>query len=120
MIRLLNRQNSADTSFPLLGVLVIWCLITWLSIDRYQAPPVIPAGADLSVFSAARAEAIFQRLYEDAVPHPAGENDSFRQKVIGEFQRLGYQVELHKSQAKPRNRRSTLETVPLTNLLVRL
>ena len=120
MIRLLNRQNSADTSFPLLGVLVTWCLITWLSMERYQAPPVIPAGADLSVFSAERAEAIFQRLYEDAAPHPAGENDSFRRKVIHEFERLGYQVELHKSQAKPRNRRSTLKTVPLTNLLVRL
>ncbi|MDG2014775.1 MAG: M20/M25/M40 family metallo-hydrolase [Pirellulaceae bacterium] len=120
MLRLLNPQNSTDTSFPIILVLVIWSLITWLSIDRYQPPPVIPATADISVFSAARAEAIFQRLYEDATPHPAGKNASFRQKVIDEFQKLGYQVELHQSQAKPRNRRSTLETVPLTNLLVRL
>ena len=100
--------------------MLVWGLIAGLSHIRYQPPPVVARTADATVFSAERAEEVFQRLYQNASPHPAGENKEFREKVIQEFESLGYEVELHKSQASPRNRRSSQTVLPLTNILVRL
>lgn len=120
MIRFLNPRNSAKTPIPIICVLLAWGFIAGLSHIRYQPPSVIPRTADPNLFSAERAEEAFKRLYEDARPHPAGSNSDFRRNVIKEFESLGYQVELHESQATPRNRRSAQETLPLTNILVRL
>ena len=105
------------TSPPLRRNLIF---IAGLSHIRYQPPPVVSRTARSTVFSADRAEEVFQRLYENASPHPAGDNLAFRQKVIREFELLGYEVELHESQASPRNRRSSQELIPLTNLIIRL
>lgn len=120
MIRFLNPQNSAKTPIPITCILLAWIFIAGLSHIRYQPPPVVSGTASTTVFSAERAEEVFQRLYENASPHPAGDNSAFRQKVIREFELLGYEVELHESQASPRNRRSSQEMIPLTNLIIRL
>jgi hypothetical protein len=108
------------SALPLLVVLALWAGVAGLGHWRYQPPPVVPADALRSKFSAERAEPVFRRLYEDAGPHPAGDNETFRQRVIEEFTRLGYRVELQTTQDQPRNRRSRQASVPLVNLIVRL
>ena len=108
------------SAVPLLAVLLFWSFIAWSSHLRYRPPPVVPADALKATFSAERAEQIFERLYRDATPHPAGENEAFREKVVAEFRRLGYEIEFHRTTAAPRNNRSDRASVPLVNLIVRL
>ena len=112
-----DRDRSA---IPLFTVLLFWMGIAWVGHIRYQASPVIPADSFPSDFSAERAESIFERLYKDTGPHPAGENEWFREKVIAEFRSLGYEIELQHCSDAPRNRRNESETVPLVNLIMRL
>lgn len=114
------QENPIASAVPLIAVLLFWAGLAWCGHVRYQPPPIVPADALNADFSAVRAEPIFERLYKDATPHPAGDNEAFREKVIAEFKTLGYEVELQQSRAAPRNDRSDQESVPLVNLIVRL
>lgn len=113
-----NEQKTS--AIPLVLVVLTWIGISWFAHERYEPPPLVGPDDLKARFSAVRAEPIFQRLYQDASPHPAGENAAFREKVIGEFRRLGYQVELHETSSPVENNRSRQDTVSLVNLIVRL
>ncbi len=114
-----TQRTAAFGPIPLLTAVMVWCGIAWFGWYRYQPPPVIPADGDPSLFSAERAEAFFQRLYEHATPHPAGQNTEFREQLVSEFEQLGYEVELHHCQSGSRNRRAPRDQlIDLTNLIV--
>ncbi len=113
-------EDRQGYTWPLILAVLIWLAFFLGSYARYQPAGIVLADARPDVFSAERAEAVFQRLYQNATPHPAGNNEAFRQQVIDEFESLGYQVELHRTSAAPNNLVSSATSVPLVNLIVRL
>jgi len=115
-----NTVTSWKAALPVLLTLLIWIGIAQFSHLRYAPPAVSEMNPLKSEFCAIRAEPIFERLYRDAKPHPAGDNQWFRDKVIAEFDRLGYQVELQKTSSPVLNGRSSDQTVQIVNLIVRL
>ena len=112
--------NDGGPGVLLVFVLMVWAGIVWFSHHRYAPSDLVGLNSPATKFSAVQAEPIFRRLYEDAKPHPAGENEAFRQKVLEEFRRLGYKVEQQVTSSPVRNKRSDAESVPLVNLIVRL
>ncbi|MGI9517940.1 MAG: M28 family peptidase [Pirellulaceae bacterium] len=124
-----DKTSSADTQqpttrlgpWPLILALLAWVAIAWFAWYRYQPPAVVSADADPARFSAERAEVFLERLYRNAEPHPAGNNDEFRQQLIREFEQLGYSVELHRCQSASRNRRAPRDKlISLANMIIRL
>ncbi|MHB0959902.1 MAG: M28 family peptidase [Pirellulaceae bacterium] len=101
---------------------VCWTLGLVLAIElvvlfRLQGPAAKDAAAPLEEFSAARAVAMLQRILGDESPHPSGSaaNDRVRERLVGELQRLGLVVELHRSKLTIANK-----TLTLCNVLVHL
>lgn len=60
------------------------------------ASPVLPATAGAHLFSAERAWPILERLYADGQPHTIGTeaNEAMLQRVVAEFEAIGYDVDL--------------------------
>ncbi len=110
--------RPAPTLALLLGLLV---LAAGLYVGRsVMAPsPVLPATADASLFSAERTMPILERLVGDGQPHmvdtPAGEEA--RQRVVAEFEALGYEVELQNAWGC---REEYAACANVTNVLARL
>lgn len=100
-------QPSGRTRARDSGVLLLWrrwlplallvCLAAF-ALGRQAAQPPAPLGVDApdGVFSAARATAILERLLADVGPHPVGTaaNAVVRDRLIAEFEALGYEVEV--------------------------
>lgn len=89
------------------GVLLLWrrwlpvallVCVAAFALGRQASRPPAPLGDDapLEAFSAARATAIIERLLADVGPHPVGTpaNAVVRDRIIAEFEGLGYDVEV--------------------------
>ena len=100
--------------------MAVWAAIAWLACFRYQPVEVASRSAAADTFSAERAEDFLDRLFRDAVPHPAGNNEAFRNRVVAEFESLGYLVEVQRSSSDvPNPRYEGPRPVPLANLIIR-
>ncbi len=80
-----------------LASLFIIGLVTWLVLAQMIAPPVVPATAPSTIFSAARA---YEKLQVIArAPHPTGssENALVRQYLFDQLSALGLRVEIQTS-----------------------
>ena len=93
----LRRQYArpAPTLALILGVLVLAAGF-YVARNIMVPSPVVVANADVGLFSAERALPLLQRLVGDGLPHPVdtAAGDAARQRVVTEFQALGYEVEL--------------------------
>ncbi len=115
----MSSKTSKAEWIPLVVVLMIWGFVAWFSCVRYQPVPVIPAAAGENLFSAERADLFLNRLFADSNPRPAGSNDNFRERVVKEFQELGYEVELQRSTTEAANwRYEGNGSLALTNIVV--
>jgi hypothetical protein len=100
-------------------VLLVWSGVVWLSCLRYQPLRVVAANCPPNEFSAERAREFMERLFHDGEPHPAGGNREFRERIVREFESLGYKVEQQSSTSERANwRYEGPLPLPLMNLLV--
>jgi Peptidase family M28 len=105
---------------PVLIALISWVAIAWLGSFQYRPVDVVPETAAPDTFSAARAEGFLERLFPDVTPHPAGNNEAFRNRVVAEFEGLGYQIEIQRTFCDvPNWRYDGPRPLPLANLIIR-
>ena len=92
------QQPSRRSPFTWIPAVVVAALLAatgfFVSL-RYQPPPVIPAEAPGSIFSAERAFDRLQRLLAHGRPHPLGSpaNERFRSQLLRELEDLGLDPE---------------------------
>ncbi len=87
--------RPAPTLALLLGILVLAAGL--FAAQKLVVPsPASPATVSQEQFSAERAWPILERLYADGLPHPLDTEagDAMRQRVVAEFEALGYEVQL--------------------------
>ena len=113
-----SNARPAPTLAIILGVLVLGAGF-WLARSLMTPSPVVPASADARLFSAERAWPLLVRLVDDGAPHrvDTAAGEAARQRVISEFQPLGYEVETQTAWAC---RQQYAVCANVTNVLARL
>ena len=88
-------RRSPFTWIPAVVVAALLAATGFFVSLRYEPPPVIPAEAPVSIFSAERAFNRLQRLLPDGQPHPLGSpaNRRFRAGLLRELEDLGLDPE---------------------------
>ena len=91
-------SNARRISSPSLALVASFVLVAALSLSGYSPPP--PAGRDSGAdeFSAERAGDMLARILDGGRPHPTGsaENAAVRDRVVAEFERIGYRAEVRR------------------------
>ncbi len=115
------RRLSARPAPTLALILGILVLAAGMYVGRsVMAPsPALPAAADARLFSAERAMPILERLVGDGQPHMVDTQggEAARQRVVDEFEALGYEVELQNAWGC---REQYAACANVTNVLARL
>ena len=115
--------DERSSTWPIVGVLVCWTLITIASVFYYNPPALDPASS-ANEFDSAKAMAVLEQLVGDGISHPAGseQNKIVRQRIVSILESLGYDVEsLVGTQDVPKAvaARTKLTEVELCNLIAR-
>lgn len=90
-----TSARPAPTLAIILGILVLGAGF-YVARSLMVPSPVVPASADARLFSAERAMPLLERLVADSEPHlvDTDAGDAARERVVAEFEALGYEVEL--------------------------
>lgn len=85
------ENNPRDGAFAI--ALMLYALVVCLTAIRSRPPASKSADASAGEFSSVRARNVLQQLVGDGVPHPVGSagNAAVRERVVAQFNRLGYQ-----------------------------
>lgn len=99
-------------------VLAMLALIASAVALVQRGPSPLPATADASRFSAARAVGVLREILPDDVPHPVGTpaHDAVRDRIASHLRALGYPVSMQQTFAC--NAHATC--APVTNIMARL
>ena len=75
-------------------VFLVLAAILAVTVVRSHGPAPLPSNAPAAQFSAARAIAVLGSTLDGSAPHPIGSaaHDVVRDRILAEFQRLGYQT----------------------------
>lgn len=86
-----SEERSHGGAFVL--ALVLYALVTCLTIWRARPAPPNPADAPASEFSGVRAKALLQQLVGNGAPHPVGSaaDAAVRDGIVARLTQLGYQ-----------------------------
>jgi peptidase M28-like protein len=93
-------EPSSGTALARLVLVAFVALGLW-ALARYETfrPPVLPASASPTLFSAARAEAVLARILGPEHPHPVSsdENGAVRERILREYAALGVPAKTFRS-----------------------
>ncbi len=114
-----SAQPATESKWLFPAIALTWIAIAAFGAHRFQGPSAKATDVPETEFSAGRTLEILEAVVGDGIPHESGseQNKIVRERIIQQFEKLGYQVETQESTAI---RLPEGEPVELVNLMIRL